>query len=398
NAYNHGKKFFANMVYDVGWIHNSALNGGIYGPSWTYITEEGRFQSPGSGRRIWEEQVPLYVNYVVETVREFHNYVGAWGIWNEPCNRPRFWTASDEDFIYLTWQTVKGIRELEEELIREGHRTAEQQRIQIVIGGLSPLATPGFIRGLLDVEPELRALADGISYHPYSSSSVTTALVFESFRNTVEPFGFADKIWLTEVGYPTGGAYPSVVHPNFKASEVIKTLTELAIRGAVNAIWYHFMDDRTPATQDVANSEHWFGLVLNPCYTPKTGAPAFAMWGRKIPGSRHEPNFPISSNLPSAFRYHYFRGQNDEHYLIIWRDFPVPANVTITLPGTNQRVYITDARTWPTDWNDAGPNTPLTIPNSRELGETSSHSVGPLAQFFVWENNDPTARPTISGN
>jgi len=370
-----GRKVYAMMGYDVGWIHDPALNGGIDVP-------------PNLRRVVKKEQAHLYVRYVQESIRRLHKYVGAWGIWNEPESNPRFWTGTYEEYYHMVWETIKGIREVETELKEKGELAAND-RIKIILGAYSPLATPEFITGLLD--NPITKQADGIAYHPYGGNSGGAANLYEAFKKTVTPYGFADKIWLNEIGYPTNGAYPAVTPDSRMPSEVMKTLTEMAIRGAVNAIWYHW-SDKPPANKDPTNSEDWFGLV-EADRTFKTGATSFALFGQKIPGSIYNKEFVKASNVSNGVQYHYFEGsKNDEHYLIIWNDKPSPQNLTIKLPGTNRKVYDTDTSTWP-----APPLSNIDIPTVKEnLPESDSYTITGTAKFFVWENSNKNQRPEIS--
>ena len=375
-AFEKGKKVYAMMGYDASWIHTEV-------PDPNYV--------PGSPRRyVSRAQTPLYVAYVKESIRHLYQYVGAWGIWNEPDIRPRFWTGTDADYYYMVCETIKGIRAVEAEL-KAADKLAANETIKIIIGAYSPQATPAFIKGLLD-NPETR-MADGIAYHPYGINSVGSSNYYDDFKKLVEPYGFGNKIWLNELGYPTGGLYHTKVPDPMMPTEVTKTLTAMAVRGAKAALWYQYKDG---SVQDPNDSEDWFGL-LNNDYSPKTGAPAFALWGQHIPGSVYKPGFPKASKIPGGVQYHYFKGKGDEHCLIIWTDKPTPRDLTIKLPGTARKCYDTNISLW--QW----PTTPLTnneFPSAAvtDVEESATYSISGNAKFFIWTNPNLDQPPEISGN
>ncbi|MDR2102404.1 MAG: hypothetical protein LBP43_07515, partial [Treponema sp.] len=146
-----GKKILGMLLYDTGWIHDGTR-------------ADDRFKDGGTHKYVSGSEIPLYCDYVRETVRRYngnHGYgrVDAWAIWNEP-NLKQFWQGSREEYFALAREAVRTIRELDE---AEGTRTT-------VIGGvLSDMefvfGDPSWIRGLF----ESRAMdgTDGIAFHPY---------------------------------------------------------------------------------------------------------------------------------------------------------------------------------------------------------------------------------------
>jgi beta-glucosidase/6-phospho-beta-glucosidase/beta-galactosidase len=80
NANDHGKKVLAILDYDVGWIHDG-----------TYTDD---FYSPGDAPYISPSEIPLFCDYVKNTVSRYRGKVGAWCIWNEPNLSSRFWSGT----------------------------------------------------------------------------------------------------------------------------------------------------------------------------------------------------------------------------------------------------------------------------------------------------------------
>jgi hypothetical protein len=354
-----GKKIMGMLLYDVGWVHD-------------------KFAFPHE-RRLREEQLPYYVNYAVETVKRYngkngYGTVDAWLIWNEPDLYPRFWTGTKEEFFTLTKVTAKAIRELDKQ---EGTKTT-------LIGGVfSPLALNDdeWIKGLFN--SGAMSQVDFVSFHPYSIAPESAANVFNIFKRYVSPYGFANKIFVNEMGYPTysdqglipAGRYGTDQYEGDMPEVAVKTFVLLAAAGAQNLTWYHLFDN---ATRNNADSEAWFGLIWRKSgveWERKGGYWGYALCAKNISGKTYkEKNFfgaPVSDNIQS----YYFEGSDGKHTLVVWNNSPLRnAEVTITLDGGNHQLWNTESG------------------ESVTVGKNSTHTLYPVNTyqntliFLTWED------------
>jgi len=317
-----GKKIMGMLLYDVGWVH----------------TLKGH---PADQRQIWSDEIPYFCTYAVETVKRYngkngHGKVDAWLIWNEPDLNPRFWTGTREEFYELTKATAEAIRELD----------AEQGTTTTLIGGVfSPMASSAWITGLFD--SGAMANVDGVAFHPYGPGALSCAGVFNSFKQRVTPYGFADKIWVNEMGYPSytekgdipAGRYGTDQWEGDMPRVAAQTFTLLAAAGARNLTWYHLFDS---ADRDNSDSEDWFGLVWQKSdaeWLKKGGYGAYALCAKHIPGKTYKKlQFP---GLPAdTLFYYYFEGSDGSRTLIVWNDAPLETvKVKISFNGSNHKLW-----------------------------------------------------------
>jgi hypothetical protein len=339
-----GKKIMGMLLYDVNWVHDK------FG-----------FQHE---RRIREEELPYYVNYAVETVKRYNGKNGsgkvdAWLIWNEPDLYDRFWNGTKEEFFALTRGTAEAIRELDKQ---EGTTTT-------LIGGVfSVLALndDNWIKGLF--ESGAMDKVDFVSFHPYSIAPASAANVFDIFKRKVTPYGFADKIFVNEMGYATysergavpAGRYGMDQYEGDMPEVAAKTFALLAAGGARNLTWYHLFDG---ANRNNNDSEAWFGLVWRKNDTEwikKGGYWGYALCARHIPGKTYKeikfPGQPVYSNM----QHYYFEGDDGSRTLLVWNSHPLQTReITITLNGEGRKLW--DVETG----------------ESSEVDKTSTHTLYP---------------------
>ncbi|MDR1278234.1 MAG: hypothetical protein LBK02_05745 [Treponema sp.] len=329
-----GKKVIAILAYDTYWIHG------------------------GSKRRwfITPEQLPYYLRYVETLVRRYKGKIGAWEIWNEP--NWIFWKGKKADFYVLARAAAEKIREIDPEA-------------KIVAGSFNRV--PGsFIRGLF--RAGAMEQADSISFHPYDISPQGSVWLYDRFKKSLASQGYTGEIWVTEVGYPTGGWYPTRVREARFPAYIVKTLAGLAVRGAGLCCWYELFDaynrDENHSPHD---SEHFFGLVY-PDYSPKKGAAAYALCSRYIAGYEYRPEFPERDRVPAPVESLYFRGKDKRHTLILWNRGIFPVRLGISLPGTGQRLY------------------DIVSGDGQDMAEHTELLIGDNPRIITWisgENEDP---------
>ncbi|MDR1587213.1 MAG: hypothetical protein LBS57_07150 [Treponema sp.] len=315
NAETNGKKILAILDYDTDWVHGS--------------------KPPRGAPYIEADEIPAFCEYVKRTVERYRDRVDAWCIWNEPNLDDRFWSGTREEFYALTIAAAGAIREVAPNAV-------------IVGGAFNTLVTDDWIEGIFTSGAMEKI--DFIAYHPYAPNARGTGAVYKGFRDNVARYGFADKIWVTEAGYPTvrdedlvngrlpGGRYGTEVNIEDMPETVTKTISLLAAAGAKKIFWYHIFDP--PASeQEAGDSEDWFGLVEDD-YTKKKGALAYALCAKYLPGKtwRHE-GFP-GAELPDSVTSCYFEGNDGSRCLVLWNESSVSSRtVNLVISGTDRLLH-----------------------------------------------------------
>ena len=212
DANSHNKKILGLLAYEVGWIHGA------------YNAETGVYACGHTSDRLvaGEREVAAFCEYVQKTVERYngkngHGKVDAWCIWNEPNLQPRFWTGTQEEFFTLTKEAAAAFREVDTDAALIG-------------GALNTLATTEWVEGLF-TSGAMRQV-DAVAYHPYTPDAAGSFEIYNAFKSIVSKYGFGNRIWITEVGYPMLGSYGTEVAEEKMPLEVTKTITLLASGGA----------------------------------------------------------------------------------------------------------------------------------------------------------------------
>ena len=271
----HDKKVIAVLAYDVGWIHS-----------------EGKAR-----RHIDRNQLKHYLEYVRRTVTRYKGRVDAWEIWNEP--NVIFWKGPDRDFYALSAQTAALIKSID-------------PHTPLLIG--ATFRVPGrFIQGLIDNGTLEKA--DALSIHPYGLNPEAAARLIEKACRIVHQTYPKKQIWVTEVGYPTRGLYPTKAGGKTFPPYVIKTLTAAVTRGVRVTIWYRHFDKPTDSTfQKLCDSSRAFGLA-DASGQLKDGGRAFALFAQHTTGTNFDPNGVCS---PASIQSALFRKNNEDAFLVVW--------------------------------------------------------------------------------
>jgi len=293
-----GLKVLGVLAYDVGWIHED-----------------------GKGRNyIPPQRLPDFLQYVRKTVEHFRGRVDAWCIWNEP--NFHFWNGTDDEFVELSRHAADTVREVDSEVI--------------LLGGAFNRGVFGlperFIRKLF--ESGAMNKVDAVVFHPYELNPSRSALLYDRFIKIADDYDFGNKIWITEIGYPTGGWYPTKVQEKKFPEYVIKTWVLLAARGAQKILWYQLFD---PVERSNGNSEDFFGLVRsNQDYTSK-GAEAFRLCAQFL----SETNCYVQESdagLPKSIRSFWFKG-TEKSALVLWKDGLGSKQIRLQLSGTDHTLH-----------------------------------------------------------
>jgi hypothetical protein len=325
-----GKKIMGMLLYGNGWIHKTC----------------GRTDS--SNRIICnQEERELFANYAAEVVKRYNGKEGsagkvdAWLIWNEPDLTPRFWTGTREQFYELTKATAAAIRELD----------AEQGTHSTLLGGVfSPLVSNDWDWVTDLFKSGAMAQVDGIAFHPYSASPSGSLGFFNNFKKKVAPYGFADKIWVNEMGYPTysekgtnifnTGRYGLDQYEGDMPEIAVKTFVLLAANGARALTWYHLFDG---PIRDDNDSENWYGLVWrrgDDDWVKKGGYYGYVIAANNIPGKTYRQKRFFGNSVPKEIQSYYFEGNDGKHTLVVWNSDPWDdISVTIELKGSNHKLW-----------------------------------------------------------
>ena len=303
-----GKKILAVLAYDVGWIYG----------------EETR------RRYITPEKIPYFLQYVEGVVRRYKGRVDAWEIWNEP--NWVFWQGSDDDFVRLSRETARRIREIDPDAF--------------IVAGSFWRVPERFIRKMF--EGGAMENVDAISFHPYALNPRGTVNLFDRFREVLDGYGYQGEIWVTELGHPLRGWYLTRVSEKKFPSYMIKTLAGLAARGARTVFWYELFD-RFPKGREPSrfNSRYWFGLNYFD-YTPKSGAIAYALFARYAAGAEYRPDLVEDRGLPPSVTAMLFRRDAEDGRggdgresaaLVLWNEGPGSVPVRIASSGEGMLRY-----------------------------------------------------------
>ena len=294
NAKANDKKILAGLAYSTPWLNN--------GKNRDYISRE---------------DFKYFLNYVEVTVSRYKGKVDAWEIWNEP--NWLFWKGTDKEFFELSRLTAIKIREVDPDAY--------------IVGGSILWVPKNFIKNMK--KAGAMENLDALSFHPYSVNPKGAMRLLDDFLKITSKINFKGDIWITEVGYPTSGWYPSTVSLKKQPSYVIKTIAPAAARGTRVFIWYDFKDSyklgEYPNTYD---SERYFGLVYSD-FTRKNGAWAYELCARYIPGSQYNPELPLKEGIKSNIVTLCFtKNESDTNTLIIWNDINTKQKIKVSIPTT----------------------------------------------------------------
>jgi len=265
-------------------------------------------------RYVPPKYIPDYLNYVEALVNHFGDKIDAWQIWNEP--NGLFWKGTDKEYYELAKQAVKRIRDVNPNAF--------------IIGGGFARTPKNFIRKMKKAGA-LENL-DAISFHPYDLNPAGAMILHDNFNKLMKEINFDKEIWITEVGYPTGGWYPTKVSLDNFSSYIIKTISGAAARGPRTLLWYQFTDrhllGEAPNNHD---SEQFFGLTYKD-YSRKKGSWAYELCARFLPGSSYVPELPLRENVPSNIvSFCFMGGSSGRNTLILWNDRRNKQKIRVTL-------------------------------------------------------------------
>jgi hypothetical protein len=161
--------------------------------------------------------------------------IRAWQVWNEP-NLPVYWPDGPDPAEYADLL----------EAVAEGVKRADPEA-SVVSAGLSEsrLGIPfrDFVEGMF--EAGAGDSLDVFALHAFARDTPGSVGAAESARGLLGELGSKAPIWITEVGWASGGpASPFTVGPEGQAERIRETLTtfwrrrqELGLRGVIYYNW-----------------------------------------------------------------------------------------------------------------------------------------------------------------
>jgi hypothetical protein len=291
SAKSNGQKVIAVLAYAVKWINDGRNN--------DYISNGN---------------IHHFLNYIEILVNRYKGKVDAWQIWNEP--NWIFWKGTNKEFYELSRLAAQKIREMDPDAY--------------IIGG-------GFLRHPKNYIKNMNKSGafenlDALSFHPYAVNPNGSMRLTDNFIKTLSEINFKGDIWITEVGFPTSGIYPSRVSLKNLPSYVIKIIAGTAVRGARAMIWYDFADLYIEGEYpNKYNSEMYFGLTYSDL-SRKNGAWAYELCARYLSGSLYAPELPVRENINSNIVSLCFIGEETKtNTLIIWNNKKSRQKIRITL-------------------------------------------------------------------
>jgi hypothetical protein len=292
-----GKKILAVLAYDTPWLYAD-------GKTRKYVSKEN---------------LPQFLTFVEQTVTRYRGKVDAWEIWNEP--NWIFWKGTKQEYFELTRAAVQKIKELDPDA-------------PVIAGAFFRVPSKSYMDALF--KSGAMEQVNAIAFHPYATSPASAVKLYDTFLNILDRHHFSGDVWVTEIGYPTGGWYPFRTSEDNLPSHVVKTIAGLAARGARAVLWYQLFDPynrgEVPNTLD---SEDFFGLVY-PDYSKKKGALAYALCARYLAGTEYRRDAPERQGIPDSVVCFYFRGQDGQNTLVLWNDQNSIVPLQIALSGSGQ--------------------------------------------------------------
>lgn len=311
-----GVRVLGILSYDTPWIH----------------------ENPEGKRQIDPEDLPAWLEFVEAVARRYRSRVGAFEIWNEP-NSNRFWTGKDEDFFNLTGETVKLLKMTTPE-------------IPVVVGSIiyNPvLGSTAYLKRLL--ESGAADGSDALSLHPYGISPMAAAKRLYKARKILDQYNYTGELWVSEIGYPTGGKYPHTVDEEKQGAYAARTISSSFAAGVDRLFWYHLYDRYPPGeAPPKTSSEAFFGIAYRDG-TLKSGGETISRLGPMLLDASWAPELlkeKPAFNIPAAI--YPFRNADGTVTLVAWSRIGRPAvllegfygNIEIFETGSSE-VHVVDS-------------------------------------------------------
>lgn len=286
----HGNQVIILLTYDVPWIY-----------------KEGEKR-----RNLTPEKLPAFLAYVEKIAKRYGDRVAGFEIWNEP-NTHWFWKGTDKDFFTLTKETTALLKEVAPD-------------VPVAVGSI--LYHPLF-RGRSFLQKMIKQgvlkQADAVALHPYGLSVEKAARRVAGADKLIKEAGYSKEIWITEVGFTTGGKYLNKTDLEGQALKVVKSLTLLSAAGADVISWFRLLDGHMPENvPSKTSSEEFFGLAY-PDYTLKPAGFSYSFIAKELDGTVYIPGGVRIDISPPALASKHLRAYRFDKAdgtisLVIWSE------------------------------------------------------------------------------
>jgi len=261
-----------------------------------------------------KKYLPFFLRYVEETVRRYKGQIDVWCVWNEP--NIHFWSGTEREFFELSKLTTDVIRKADPDAY--------------IIGGAFSRTPVGFIKRMHKAGA-VEGL-DALAFHPYDINPSGSIRLYDLYTKTLSEINFSCPVWVTEVGFPTGGWSPINISVGKVPEHLVKTVAGMSARGARALLWYQ-VNDGYEVGKISFDFEGFFGL-LNKDFSRRPGSWAFELCARFLPGSRYVPELPKRENIPSNIvSFCFLGGISGSNTLILWNDRKNTQKIELNLPA-----------------------------------------------------------------
>ena len=245
-----------------------------------------------------EEAQKAFATYCYQLVDRYEELCRHWEVYNEP--NISFWTPKPDAAAYAR-------------LLPQATAAAKRADGGCTVVGICTAGTDrGFIETVLAwAGPQAM---DALSIHPYrypAGPEVSGFLddVRAAHRLLRAAGGGRERVWLTEIGWPTHTG-PGGVSEDVAARMLVRMYTQaLSLPFVGPVFWYDFQDDGT----DPAVNESNFGLIRWSDFTPKAAYVAYHMLTRALAGRHFVEQLPVGDHT-----YLYRFSGHREDVLVAW--------------------------------------------------------------------------------
>jgi len=267
-------------------------------------------------RAFTEREIPYFQNYVETVVRRYGTRV-VYEIWNEP--NVHFWHGTSQQFYATSKAAAERIREVNSEAI--------------ILAGSTFRIPKRFIEGMF-ISGAMENV-DGFSAHPYAFTPKATIRQHNKLMRIFKKFGHDKPVWVTEVGYFTGPRpfFSTKRHPEY----IVKTLSSLAARSneIQNIVWYEMLHHFNKGDKKGRlNPLHHMGLLYENRENV-SGADAFALTANNLADTVYHSNLPIREGIGKNITSLFFRKDDGNNILILWKNGSGKKNLHLAVPYIN---------------------------------------------------------------
>lgn len=206
-------------LIDTALKHNIKILGVIVRtPVWASGTSDP--DSPPKNIEDWKR-------FVSTLVSRYKGRVTHWEILNEP-DIKKFWNGTPEEYMRLLKEAYKTIKEVD-------------PSIKVVSAGLDGNGEK-YIDKLLTLG--MADYCDIIAFHPYGNTPEDSLKRVKNFLKIMERHGVKRPLWITEVGWQTGGWLrgPSIAKDEEAKARYLKEVFNFLIPYADVIFWYRSVE------------------------------------------------------------------------------------------------------------------------------------------------------------